>query len=712
MVQNNTNGRRRPFFRRSEKPKPPVIILRDPSQAAAQEPKQQQPKINKQTPVGAYEGLIAREQSTRMASQRRSEQGQQKRGAASASTQGVRPQQPRGAVKPHQGDRHPSSGAAKGSPRKGGSRARRPEAFVTPEDRRNVNARKQGSSAVPAIPKDTLRIIPLGGQEEVGRNMTVFEYGDDIVIIDMGMQFPEEDMPGIDYIVPNVDYLKGKEKNIRAVIFTHGHLDHIGAAPILMKQLNYPPVVSRDFTLALIKRKIDDQYPGDTKHLKTIRVNSVADRMRFGVFEVRFFEVEHSIPDSMGIALVTPSGSIIHMGDWMISNEPLESKNEDISFDHLKDLPRPTLLMIESLGALKKGLPPSEQEVHRNLQELIRMSPGRLIIGTFSSQVRRIIYLIEYAERAGKRVAIEGFSMKMNIEVAKELGYLKVKPETLITVNDIHKFPNNQVVVICTGAQGETNAALTRIVTDNHRFIKLEKNDTIVFSSSVIPGNERTIQRLKDNLYRKCDHVIHSEIMEIHIGGHGTIWEIEKILRAAKADYVMPVYANHFFLREAAKIAYRLGYPEKNVFVLDNGHVLEMPKDHGKFPHIIKEKADASYIFVDGLGIGDIGHVVLRDRQSLAAEGMVVITVVIDGRKKTVVGNIQITSRGFIHVKENFDLVNETKRKVQDIIKKSTSKGTSIDWEYIRNAIRDDIGQFLFQKTERRPMILPVVVEV
>ena len=712
MVQNTQSGRRRPFFRRPEK-KPPVIILRDPSKTDAAGPKQQQQKANNQTPVGAYEGLIAREQSTRMASQRRSEHGQEKKQSSVPNRDGRNQQAGRAAKPERQGDRRPAAdGAAKKSTRKGGSRARRPEAFVTPEDRRNVNARKQGSAAVPVIPKDTLRIIPLGGQEEVGRNMTVFEYGEDIVIIDMGMQFPEEDMPGIDYIVPNVDYLRGKEQNIRAVIFTHGHLDHIGAAPILMKQLNYPPVVSRDFTLALLKRKIDDQYPDDVKRLKTIRVNSVADRMRFGAFEVRFFEVEHSIPDSMGIALVTPSGSIIHMGDWMISNEPLESKNEDISFDHLKDLPRPTLLMIESLGALKKGLPPSEQEVHRNLQELIRMSPGRLIIGTFSSQVRRIIYLIEYAERAGKRVAIEGYSMKMNIEVAKELGYLKVKPETLITVNDIHKFPDNQVVVICTGAQGETNAALTRIVTDNHRFIKLQKSDTIVFSSSVIPGNERTIQRLKDNLYRKCDHVIHSEIMEIHIGGHGTIWEIEQILRAAKADYVMPVYANHFFLKECAKIAFRLGYPEKNVFVLDNGHVLEMPKDRTKFPHIIKEKADASYVFVDGLGIGDIGHVVLRDRQSLAAEGMVVITVVVDGRKKTVIGNIQITSRGFIHVKENFDLVNETKRKVQDIIKKSTSKGTSIDWEFIRNAIRDDIGQFLFQKTERRPMILPVVVEV
>lgn len=696
--------------------------------------------------VGSLEGVVAREQASRAPRQHTSWKGEKHASTPSPRPEhpGRNPKQVQGQSAPFSRNRKPKQdGAAPhpdhrphrqdGShpdPRKqpkqpgdvpepkarkssGGGRGkgRRPTVFVTPEALRNVDARPN-KNAIPEIPKDTLRIIPLGGQEEVGRNMTVFEYGQDIVIIDMGVQFPEEDMPGIDYIVPNVDYLKGKEKNIRAVIFTHGHLDHIGAAPILLKQLHYPPVVSRDFTLALIKRKVDDQYKGDAKNLKTVRVNSVEDRMKFGAFEVRFFEVEHSIMDSMGIALVTPSGSIIHMGDWMISNEPLETRNEEISYKHLQELPRPTLLMIESLGALKKGLPPSEQEVHRNLQELIRTAPGRIIIGTFASQVRRITYLIEYAEQAGKKVALEGYSMKMNMEVAKELGYLKVKPETLITVNDIHKYHNKEIVVICTGAQGESNAALSRIVTDNHRFIKLEKSDTILFSSSVIPGNERSIQRLKDNLYRKCDHVIHSDIMEIHIGGHGTIWEIEEIIRQAKADYVMPVYANHFFIKEAAKIAYRIGYPEKNVFILDNGHILEMPKDRSIHPHILKEKADTSYVFVDGLGIGDVGHVVLRDRQMLAADGMVVITVVIDAKKKSVLGSVQITSRGFIHVKENFDLVNETKRKVQDIIKKNTSKDTSLDWDFVRNQIRDTVGQFLFTKTERRPMILPVVIEV
>lgn len=660
--------------------------------------------------IGAFEGIVARQQAPKGRDQVRDthapvQQHPRKQGERPAVKKSEPVAKPQGQKSSSdKRPRTPRSGGAGGG-RRGGNRR-----FQQTVPNR-LEPKKLGA-AVPAIPEKTLRIIPLGGQEEVGRNMTVFEYGDDIVIIDMGVQFPEEDMPGIDYIVPNVSYLKGKEKNIRGVLFTHGHLDHIGAAPILLKQLNYPTIVGRDFTLALIKHKVEDQEKGAANRLKMVRVKSLDDRIKLGVFEVRFFEVEHSIMDAMGIALVTPNGSIIHLGDWMISNEPVNPADSDVSYNHLDSLPKPTFLMLESLGATKKGMPPSETEVHTNLQNLIRTAPGRIIIGTFASQVRRIAYLIEYAEKQGKRVALEGYSMKMNIEVAKELGYIKVKKETLITVNDIHKYPDNQIVVICTGAQGEQNAALSRIVTDNHRFIKLQKNDTIVFSSSVIPGNERSIQRLKDNLYRKCDNVIHSDIMEIHVGGHGTIWEIEEIIRQVKATYILPVYANHYFIKEAAKIAYRLGYPDKNVFVMDNGHVLEVPEKDNGFPHLIPEKADSSYVFIDGLGIGDIGHVVLRDRQMLATEGMVVITVIIDAKTKNVIGNIQVTSRGFIHVKENFDLVNEVKRKVQKVVKDTTSKETSIDWDMVRNEIREVTGQFLFTKTERRPMILPVVIEV
>lgn len=655
--------------------------------------------------MGAFEGIVAQRQNPRRPKQ------QHKKFSRPAAQRSDRPartvQVSASGVGTKTTPAREGRSGGKSRPQGNGKRG-----FGTQPIVRNVYARKMGAPDVPKIEAGKLRIIPLGGQEEVGRNMTVFEYGDDIVIIDMGVQFPEEDMPGIDYIVPNVSYLRGKEKNIRGVLFTHGHLDHIGAAPILLKQLNYPTIIGRDFTLALIQRKCEDEEKGAAKKLKAIRVKSLQDRIKLGVFEIRFFEVEHSIMDAMGIAIVTPNGSIVHMGDWTITNEPVNPETSDIKYDHLGDLPQPTFLMLESLGALKKGLPPSEVEVHTNLQNLIKSAPGRIIIGTFASQIRRVAYLIEYAERQGKRVALEGYSMKVNIEVAQELGYLKVKKETLIPVADIHKVPNNQIVVICTGAQGEQNAALSRIVTDNHRFIKLEKSDTIVFSSSVIPGNERSIQRLKDNLYRKCDNVVHSDIMEIHIGGHGTIWEIEEILRQVKATYVLPVYANHYFLKEAAKIAYRLGYPEKNVFVLDNGGVLEVPKASDGLPTIRKERADTSYVFVDGLGVGDIGHVVLRDRQMLAQDGMLAVTVVIDSRSKKVLGNIQITSRGFIHVKENFDLVNDVKRRVQDIIKKNTSKETSLDWELVRNQIREQVGQFLFQKTQRRPMVLPVVVEV
>lgn len=553
-----------------------------------------------------------------------------------------------------------------------------------------------------------LRIIPLGGNEEVGRNMTVFEYENDIVIVDMGLQWPEEDMPGVDYIVPNVNYLKGKEDRIRGVIFTHGHLDHIGAAPILLKQLNYPPVIGRDFTLALIKHKTEDQEKGAASRLKMIRIKSLDDKIRLGQnFEASFFEVEHSIMDAVGILLKTPSGTVIHMGDWTISNEPLDPR--PITYNHLADLPRPTILMLESLGATKKGLPPSEREVHENFKALLANAPGRIIIGTFASQIRRVAYLLEYAESLGKYVALEGYSMKMNVEVAKELGYIKTKKETLITVNDIHKYPDNKVLVICTGAQGESNAALSRIVTDNHRFIKLQKSDTIIFSSSVIPGNERTIQRLKDNLYRKCDNVIHSDIMDVHIGGHSTAVGIEEMLRQVKPTYYVPVYANHYFLKESAKIAKRIGFPDQNIFVLDNGGVMEVENNMAR---TLDKKVDSSFVFIDGLGIGDIGQVVLRDRQMLSQDGMVVVTVILDSKTKKILGSVQITSRGFIHVKENFDLVNETKKRVLKVIKDNTSKDTSLDWDLVRNQIRDVVGQFLFTKTERRPMVLPQVMEV
>lgn len=560
---------------------------------------------------------------------------------------------------------------------------------------------------LPAVPKDTLRIVTIGGQEEVGRNMAVFEYGNDIVIVDMGMQFPEEDMPGIDYIVPNISYLKGKEKNIRGVIFTHGHLDHIGAAPILLKELGYPPVIARDLTLALIKKKVEDGNPGAANNLKTVSIKDLDKTLRLGEFRTHFFDVEHSIMDSMGIALETPAGTAIHMGDWTISRDP--ANGEQITYEKLKDYPAPRILMLESLGSIKTEVK-SEKVVQGNLEELIDRAPGRIILGTFASQVKRISLLLQYAEKIGRKVALDGYSMKTNVEIAQQLGYLKINKELLIPINDIDKYPDKKVLVLCTGSQGEYNAVLNRIVTDNHRFIKIKKEDTIVFSSSVIPGNERTIQRLKDNLYRKCDNVVHSDIMDIHMGGHATEADIKDVIKMVEPQYFLPVYANYFMLDEAAKRAVEMGFPKERIALLDNGGMIEF-NTKGQ-ARKLKEKADASYVFIDGLGIGDIGHVVLRDRQMLSADGMYVITVIIDGKTKEVVGNMQITSRGFIVVKDNFELVNETKKKVRKIISSSTSRDMKMDWKIIEKNIRDSIGEYLFQKTQRRPMVLPVVIEV
>lgn len=556
--------------------------------------------------------------------------------------------------------------------------------------------------------KNALRIIPLGGQEEVGRNMTVFEYSGDIVILDMGLQFPEEDMPGIDYIIPNANYLKGKEKNIRGVVLSHGHLDHIGAAPILLKKLNYPPIIGRDLTLAMVKKKMEDFEKNSAQNLKVMRVNSVRDKIRLGKFEISFFDVEHSIMDAVGVIIKTPSGTVIHPGDWTMDKNPQSGKV--LTYTDLAKLPSPRILMLESLGSIvTRPAETGEKEMYKNIERLISQAKGRVIIGTFSSQIRRIGHIIEYAEKIGKKVALDGYSMKMNIEIAKELGYIKAHKETLIPISEAHKFPDNRIIVICTGAQGEGNAVLSRIITDQHRFVKIQKNDTVVFSSSVIPGNERTIQRLKDNLYRKSDNVIHSEIMDVHTSGHCSAGDIKDILKQIKPDYFLPVYANHYMLKEAARLGREIGFRAENIFVLDNGSQIEFEKGKAK---VLAKKADTSYVMVDGLGVGDIGQVVLRDRQVLAQDGMFTIVTIIDSKTKRVIGEPQVTSRGFIYVKENFDLVNATKRKVKEVVAHATAKDESVDWNYVKDQIRDTVGQFLYTKTERRPMILPVVIEV
>src|SRR3989344_1195032 len=556
---------------------------------------------------------------------------------------------------------------------------------------------------------DELRIIPLGGQEEVGRNMTIFEYNDDIVILDMGLQFPEEDMPGIDYIIPDVRYLEGKEKNIRGVILSHGHLDHIGAVPHILPKLGWPPVYASRLTLFLLRRRLEESNLA--QYLVSHEINSADEEFTLGdYFKVALFEVTHSIMDALGIILQTPQGNIIHPGDWRYDTTPVNGKPTD--FSHLarwNTQEKPSILMMESLGSTKEGSQLSESEVYKNIKKIIEAAPARIIIATFSSMVERVSQIISIAEGLGKKEALDGYSMKMNIEIAKKIGYLKFNPNVMIDIKNIHDYPPNKIIAVVTGAQGEDRAVLMRIANGDHRQIRVEKSDTIIFSSSVIPGNERTIQRLKDNLYRQGANVIHKEIMDVHSGGHALIEDIKLLIRQVKPKYLLPVYANHYLLREAAKVAESISFPKERISILDNGNIVEINKDGLR---ILKEKIPIEYIFVDGLGVGDVGEVVIRDRQVLSKHGMFVIVVVIDKKSGKVKNSPDIISRGFVYLKESKELLAQTRRKVIEIIDKATGSEGATNWVYVKDEIKNKIGEFLYRKTQRKPMVLPVLIEV
>lgn len=564
-------------------------------------------------------------------------------------------------------------------------------------------------SSTPAAP-NRLRVIPVGGCEEVGRNMTIYEYGNDIVILDMGIQFPEDDMLGIDYVIPNIEYLRGKEKNIRGVIFSHGHLDHIGAAPILLEKLGNPTIIGRNLTLAMVKHRVEDYKPNSSKTLKTVLIKGLEDKLTLGVFDVSFFQVEHSIMDAVGVILTTPVGTVIHPGDWTMERKP-EDGEPVLDYSHLAKLKRPMILMLESLGMVSHNPSPTAAELKKNLEAILSKAPGRTIIGTFSSQVERVGWIIEIAEKLGKKVALDGYSMKFNIEIARELGYIKSRKDAFIKIDQISNYPDEKIVVICTGAQGEENAVLSRVIEGSHRSLKIKRNDTIVLSSSIIPGNERVIQRLIDNLYRQCDNVIHRNLMDIHISGHGTKEDIAYMLKAVKPDYFIPVYANYYMLKEAEKLAKGIGFNPKHIIVPDNGMVIEFDKSGFRSN---KEKIPANYVFVDGMGVTDSSNnVVLRDRKMMSEDGMIVVITTIDSKTGELLSSPDIISRGFVHMKENQDLIQKTRMKIKLLVKNrpQPQPGMTED-DYLKNRIRSEIGQFLFQQTKRRPLLMPVVIRV
>ncbi len=557
---------------------------------------------------------------------------------------------------------------------------------------------------------DKVRVIVLGGCEEVGRNCTLIEYKNDIILIDMGLQFPEENMPGIDYIIPNMNYLKGKEKNVRGVVITHGHYDHIGAIPHVIPRIGNPTIYSLPIAAGIIMKRQQD-FETQALNVKTIKVE---DTLQLGVFKVSFFHINHNIPDSAGIVVETPAGVLCHTGDWKFDFHPVGEPPADLQKIARIGGNGVMCLMGDSTVASVPGHQISESVIGEELERLIEKAKGRVIMATFASLLSRVKQVMEIGEKHGRKVFLDGYSMKANVEVAKALGFIKVAQKNILPIDDVNKYPDDQVLVLCTGAQGEKYAALNRIANEEHRFVKLHKGDTIVFSSSVVPGNERSVQRLMDTLYRKRAKVINYKMMDVHAGGHAHKEDIKLMLSLFKPKYYVPIEGNHFMLRENADIAYSLGWKEEDVYVVDNGQIMEFSKDKSgqSMGRLTEQKVPNEYVFVDGLGVGDVSEVVLRDRQMLAEDGMVIVVVQIEHKTGKLVGDPAIVSRGFVQMKEHQEMAEATRKKVREVCLASDPNQQTSDPDHLKNNIRNDIGAFLFKKTERRPMILPVIIEV
>lgn len=561
---------------------------------------------------------------------------------------------------------------------------------------------KPGEKAM--VPK--LKVYALGGLEEIGRNCTVFECGADIVIIDVGMMFPEEGMPGIDYVIPNISSLVGKEKNIRGIILTHGHLDHIGGLPLLINRLGNPPIYTAPLTAGMV-RKRQEEF-GNAKSLKIQNVTS-NDRITLGrhfVFEP--FHVNHNISDAFGAALHTPYGTIIYTGDFKFDFTPVNDEPADLTHIAMFGARGVLAIMADSTNAESPGHQISEKQVGEEMDRIFQEVEGRLFIGTFSSLLTRAQQIIDLTEKHGRKLIIQGRSMKNNIDLAHSLGYLKIKPGLVAEDKEAKRLPPNKQVILCTGAQGERNAVLMRIANREHRTFAFQPGDSVIFSSSVIPGNERTVQRLKDTLVSQGVIIYHYKNLDIHAGGHAKQEDLKLMLRLIKPQYLIPIHGNRFLLEAHRRIGESVGIPSDNIFVAENGQVIEFTQKGGR---LTEDRVNTDYVMVDGLGVGDVSEIVLRDRVALAEDGIFVVIATIDKKSGQLVGSPDIISRGFVYMRESKELIQKARNKVKSILKEGNAKAPAFD-DAIKAKLRNEVGQLLFQATKRRPMVLPVIIEV
>ncbi len=550
--------------------------------------------------------------------------------------------------------------------------------------------------------KRRLKIIPLGGLSEIGKNMMVLEYEDDIIIIDAGLMFPGEEMLGIDLVIPDISYLLERRDKVRGIIITHGHEDHIGALPYLLPQLNVP-VYSTKLTQGLISVKLKERKALTGASLKVIPPGG---DVTLGKFRVEFFPVCHSIPDSVGLIIYTPVGNIVHSGDFKLDYTPVDGKPTDLSRLAQLGAQGVLLLFSDSTYAELPGYTPSERVVGETLDHIMADAPGRVIVTTFASLVSRIQQVIDSAAKHQRRVFPVGRSMSDTIRMALELGYLNAPDGILARLDELHGLPHNKIVFITTGSQGEPTSALVRMANRDHRQLHILRGDTVILSATPVPGNESLINRTVDNLFKQGAEVLYDKVAQVHVHGHGSQEELKLLLNLVKPKFFMPIHGEYRHLSIHAKLAESIGIPKESTFVLEDGDILELNPQAGK----ITGKVSAGNVYVDGLSVGDIGSLVLRNRRMLSRDGIVVVIIAVNRQTGKLVGRPDIVSRGFVDTRESKDMIDESRDLVARALDRSGDRPA--EWGFVNTKVRDILNKFYYEQTKRRPMVLPVMVKV
>ncbi len=552
--------------------------------------------------------------------------------------------------------------------------------------------------------KSNLRIIPLGGVGEIGKNMFLFEYEDNAILLDAGLMFPEEEMHGIDIVLPDTTYLHECREKLRAIILTHGHEDHIGALPYIIDDFDIPVYGTR-LTLGLLKAKLEE-HPA-LSPVKMLEIKAGQQLNLCENFRLEFFRTNHSIPDTVGVALHTPVGTVVYTGDFKFDHTPVDGKITD--FYKLAELGRRGVLLalIDSTNADRPGSTASESDVGETIDEIFRLSQRRIIFATFASNIHRIQQVVTAAHRHGRKICITGRSLENSVRIASELGYLRIPKSTLVELDQIRRIPLEKLAILTTGSQGEPMSALTRIANSEHRQVEIIPGDNVIIAANPIPGNEKLVARTVDKLFRLGAEVIHQSVSGVHVSGHASAEEIKMMLNFLQPRYLVPVHGEYRHMVACAKIAQKLGLADENIFLIDPGTVLEFSADRGA----IAGSVTAGKVMVDGLGIGDVGNVVLRDRRILAEEGIVIILLAVDPEAGKLLSGPEIITRGFVYVRESEELLEEAKDAVTNRLAYLDSKQLR-DWNALKSNIRDEAATFFYEQTGRRPMIMPVIIDV